>query len=109
MAGRWAASPALQLRAGRPGGGARAAPSIPRGLLAARLPDDWDAALTGLGCTTLHLAHQCVRTSEIRELTAIGVPVLLYTVNQPARARELLAAGAVAVITDVPDVLLAAQ
>ena len=109
MAGRWAASPALQLRAGGPGGGGRAAPSIPRGLLAARLPDDWDAALTGLGCTTLHLAHQCVRTSEIRELTAIGVPVLLYTVNQPARARELLAAGAVAVITDVPDVLLAAQ
>ena len=88
---------------------ALAAPSIPRGLLATRLPDDWDAALAGLGCTTLHLAHQCVRTSEIRELTAIGVPLLLYTVNQPARARDLLAAGAVAVITDVPDVLLAAQ
>jgi glycerophosphoryl diester phosphodiesterase len=36
------------------------------------------------------------------------VPVLLYTVNQAARARELLAAGAAALFTDVPDTLIAA-
>ena len=43
---------------------------------------------------------------KLRELAAADVPVLLYTVNDAQRARELLAAGAVAVITDVPDLWL---
>ncbi|MFO1047177.1 MAG: glycerophosphodiester phosphodiesterase [Geminicoccaceae bacterium] len=88
---------------------AEVAGHVPRGLLAEDLPADWEAALTALGCTTLHLDHARVDAPTIRDLAAGAVPVLLYTVNDPARARTLREAGAAAVITDVPDLLLAAQ
>jgi glycerophosphoryl diester phosphodiesterase len=88
---------------------AEAAPNLPRGLLAEDLPQDWETALSGLGCATLHLDHARLNPDGVRTLTAEGVPVLLYTVNDPARAIALRAAGAVAIITDVPDLLLAAQ
>lgn len=84
------------------------APTIPRGLLAGRLPSDWREAMQGLGCTTLHLDHARVTPASLAALAHEGVPVLLYTVNQVARARELLAAGATALFTDAPDTLIAA-
>ncbi|MGE3290284.1 MAG: glycerophosphodiester phosphodiesterase [Geminicoccaceae bacterium] len=88
---------------------ARVAPDLPRGLLAEDLPQDWEAELGQLGCTTLHLDHTRIDPMRMRELAGEGVPVLLYTVNDPVRARDLRAAGATAIITDVPDLLLAAQ
>jgi glycerophosphoryl diester phosphodiesterase len=81
------------------------APELPRGLLSEALPSDWAQDMTGLGCTTLHLGHRQVRPAMLRDLAAESVPVLLYTVNDAKRARELLTAGAVAVISDVPDLL----
>lgn len=88
---------------------AEAARHIPRGLLAEHLPADWETALTSLGCTTLHLDHARVDAATVRDLCAAAVPILLYTVNDPARARTMREAGAAAVITDVPDLLLAVQ
>lgn len=85
----------------------RVSPGIPRGLLAGALPSDWAPALQGLACTTLHLDQSRVTLATLQMLTAAGVPVLLYTVNDTARAQELLDAGARAVFTDLPDVLLA--
>ena len=61
--------------------------------------------MQALGCATLHLDHRRIGTGKLRELAAANVPVLLYTVNDAQRARELLAAGAVSVITDIPDLL----
>jgi glycerophosphoryl diester phosphodiesterase len=89
---------------------AGAAPGIPRGLLAGRLPADWPAALTGLGCATLHLGQRWLRAAQLELLRGQGVPVLAYTVNRAARARDLLdgGRGVAAVFTDVPDTLLAA-
>jgi glycerophosphoryl diester phosphodiesterase len=81
------------------------APELPRGLLSNALRSDWAQAMTGLGCTTLHLDHRQVRPAMLRDLAAESVPVLLYTVNNGRRARELLAAGAVAVISDASDLL----
>jgi glycerophosphoryl diester phosphodiesterase len=88
---------------------AEAAPDLPRGLLAEDLPQDWETALDELGCATLHLDHARLTPNGVAALTADGIPVLLYTVNDPARAIALRAAGAAAIITDVPDLLLAAQ
>jgi len=85
----------------------RIAPAIPRGLLAGAPPSDWAAALRDLACTTLHLDQGRVTSAALRMLSAEGVPVLLYTVNDTARARQLLEAGALALFTDLPDVLLA--
>lgn len=83
------------------------APLIPRGLLAERLPRDWASAMQRLGCTSLHLSQRRVSPGELAALVRARVPTLLYTVNAPARARTLLAAGAAAVFTDAPDVILA--
>ena len=83
----------------------RVAEGIPRGLLAGRPPSDWREAMQALGCVTLHLHHRRVAAETLRTLAAAGVPVLLYTINDAARAVEVLAAGAAAVITDVPDLL----
>lgn len=85
---------------------AQAAPAIPRGLLAGRLPADWPTAMTALGCTTLHLSQGWLGRAQVHHLESRAVPVLAYTVNKAARARDLLAAGAVSVFTDVPDTLL---
>ena len=79
--------------------------SDPRGLLASPATVRLGADHAGAGCATLHLDHRRIGTGKLRELAAANVPVLLYTVNDAQRARELLAAGAVSVITDIPDLL----
>ena len=85
-----------------------AAPHLPRGLLAQALPADWAEAMAASACTTLHLDQQAVDAGLMARLDAAGVPVLLYTVNEPARALELLGQGAAGLFTDEPDTLLAA-
>ena len=83
-------------------------PEVPRGLLAEAMPRDWAEAMRTLRCTTLHLSHRRVRLAHLQALVERRVPTLLYTVNDPLRARELLGAGAAALFTDAPDTLLAA-
>lgn len=83
----------------------RVAEEVPRGYLAVRLPTDWADTMQALACATLHLDHRRLSLARLGELAAAEVPVLLYTVNEERRARELLAAGAKAVITDAPDLL----
>lgn len=88
---------------------AMTAPEFPRGLLAEDLPQDWEDALSKLGCSTLHLDHARLAPARVQELTKADVPILLYTVNDPVQARTMRDAGAVAIITDMPDLLLTAQ
>ncbi len=85
-----------------------AAPELPRALLREAAGADWRVALERLDCTTLHLGEAGLDGGTLAELVAAGVPVLVYTVNDPARARALLAAGCRAVFSDVPGRMLAA-
>lgn len=87
---------------------AAVAPMIPRGLLRRRPGSDWADRMQALGCVTLHLRHDGATPSELSRMRELGVAVMLYTVNEPARARFLLEAGAAAVFTDVPDLVLEA-
>jgi glycerophosphoryl diester phosphodiesterase len=84
------------------------APAVPRGYLAGRLPARWREQLDAYGCSTLHLNDR--RTSERQRaaVLAAGVPLLLYTVNDPRRARELLGTGVKALFTDRVGEMLAA-
>lgn len=84
------------------------APEVPRGYLARRLPRDWAALLQRYRCATLHLNQQWVGRWQVARLRDAGVPLLLYTVNHPARALSLLQAGAVSVFTDRVGEVLAA-
>lgn len=89
-------------------GALEAAPELPRGLLRERAGTDWAEAMGRLACTSLNLGDRGLAIDELRALVAAGVPVLVYTVNEPARARALLETGARAVFTDTPGAMLAA-
>ena len=82
------------------------APQWPRGLLLKEMKGDWHSLLDRLAAATLNLDHRSLDAAKVARARAAGRPVLCYTVNEPARARELFAWGVSAVFTDRPDVLL---
>ena len=82
------------------------APELPRGYLAVALPRRWRDALETYRCSTLNLSARRLGPFQRAALVAAGVPLLLYTVNNPRRARRLLEAGVAAIFTDrVAEVL----
>jgi glycerophosphoryl diester phosphodiesterase len=84
------------------------APALPRGHLARALPRRWHAAMAAHGCRTLHLNHRWLSARQRAAVLAAGVPLLLYTVDAPRRARQQLATGVTAVITNRVGEVLAA-
>ncbi len=81
-----------------------AAPQWPRGLLLKKLAGDWHSALARLGAATLNLDHRPLDEAAVTAARCSGLPVLVYTVNDPARARQLLRWGATAIFTDRPEI-----
>jgi glycerophosphoryl diester phosphodiesterase len=86
----------------------RAAPTIPRGVLFEALPPDWRDIATRLGAIAIIGDHRHLRLLDARDVKAAGLLLLTYTVNDPRRARDLLAWHIDGIITDMPDVMLAA-
>ncbi len=82
-----------------------AAPELPRGYLVDQLPPDWRRQAEMLGCAAVHPNARYMTEATIRDIKAAGFAVLTWTVNEAARARELIAWGADAVITDAPAVI----
>jgi glycerophosphoryl diester phosphodiesterase len=85
-----------------------AAPAWPRGLLLKELKGDWRGLLDRLGAATLNLDHRPLDAVKLKRARDAGRPILCYTVNDAARARQLFAWGVTSVFTDRPDALLAA-
>ncbi len=81
------------------------APALPRGYLVEELPADWQATAERLGCASVHPWTKPLTEAQLRQLKAAGYAVAVYTVNEAARARELLAWGADSIITDDPPAL----
>ncbi|SNB61198.1 glycerophosphoryl diester phosphodiesterase [Arboricoccus pini] len=84
------------------------APALAYGLLVEEVPANWASLMQELGCTSLHAWHEKTAPEEVASIAAEGVPVLLYTVNDPSCASAFLKAGAASIITDVPDLILPA-
>ena len=82
------------------------APELPRGLLVEAPPPDWPVTLRRLGCVSLNPWHEHTDRETVRAARALGLQVVVYTVNEAQRARELLDSGAASIITDVPERLL---
>ncbi len=80
------------------------APQWPRGLLMKKLGASWRTALTRVGAATLNLDQRPIDAAAMAEARTAGIPILLYTVNDPERARALLSWGAAAVFTDRPEI-----
>lgn len=85
----------------------RLLPEVPRALLATKeheagnriyLRQMWFAPY--IRTNLLHLDHNYVDADEVRRWKKRGVPVALWTVNNEAKATELLAAGAISIISD---------
>lgn len=81
------------------------APQLPRGMLYEEIPLDWPAQLQQLGCVSLHCNHQRLNAEMVRVIRAAGYWVFVYTVNDPARARELLDWGVNGMVTDRLDLI----
>lgn len=83
----------------------QAAPELPRGLLLDAWRDDWQEVTDRLACTSIHLNHKPLDEARVRMLRDAGLRILVYTVNQPARAAELLAWGVDCICTDNIDAI----
>lgn len=82
-----------------------AAPALPRGLLVEQIPDDWEQRLRALGGTSFHCNQRGLTAAQVTAIKQTGFPLLVYTVNDPARATELLAWGVDGLFTDALDVM----
>lgn len=84
---------------------ANAAPELPRGMLYEAIPADWRAQTAALSCVSLHADHETLDEQLVGEIRDAGLRILAYTVNDPARARELAQWGVDAICTDRIDII----
>lgn len=76
------------------------APHIPRGVLFDQIPADWRQHVRKLDAVSLHTNHKYLLPKIAIEIKQAGVGLSCYTVNEPARAHELLKWGVDALFTD---------
>lgn len=82
---------------------AEEAPEIPRGCLLDVVPADWEERLQDMGAIALHTNHKHLQPEQARAIKDAGYGLMCYTVNDPARARDLLEWGVDAFCTDRID------
>ena len=82
-----------------------AAPDLPRALLADRLGADWEAQARALDAAALHTNHRHLTSALARAVKQAGFGLFCYTVNDPQRAREILAWGVDGFCTDRIDLI----
>ncbi|HEY8100154.1 MAG TPA: glycerophosphodiester phosphodiesterase [Burkholderiaceae bacterium] len=82
-----------------------AAPEIPRGYLVDVVPPDWREQLLHLGAITLHTNQKNLTKEQAQAIKKAGFGLFCYTVNDPARAKELLSWGVDAYCTDRVDLI----
>ncbi len=83
----------------------QAVPELPRGLLLDEWRDDWQSVTEKLGCISLHLNHQLLDEQRVQQIKQAGLYILVYTVNSPRRAQQLLDWGVDTICTDRIDVI----
>ena len=82
-----------------------AAPGLPRAWLTSKLPRDWQARARSVDAVALHVNHEHLDAAAARAVKAAEFGLFCYTVNDPARARELLGWGVDAFCTDRLDLI----
>ena len=83
----------------------KASPDIPRALLLDVIPSDWEAQARALGAVAVHTNHQHLTPALARQVKQAGFGLFCYTVNNPARAREIMGWGVDAMCTDRIDLV----
>ena len=80
-----------------------AAPGLPRGSLVSEVPADWEQRLRDLACVALHCNYEHLDAPLAARIHAAGYSVLVWTVNEPAVARQVLGWGVDCLVTDALD------
>jgi glycerophosphoryl diester phosphodiesterase len=80
-----------------------AAPQLPRALLVDTLWPGWFEMAGSLGCQAVVTNHHLMDADLLTRLHRQGWRALVYTVNEPERAQQLLALGIDGVITDAVE------
>jgi glycerophosphoryl diester phosphodiesterase len=78
----------------------RSAPHIARGTLFDQIPADWLVQVKQLNAVSLHTNQRTLSADMADKIKQAGLGLCCYTVNDPLRARELLAMGVDALFTD---------
>jgi glycerophosphoryl diester phosphodiesterase len=81
------------------------APDLPRGFLFDQLPPDWEDQARAMKALAIHTSQKHLTAAQAQQVKAAGFGLFCYTVNDPARARELLAWGVDGFCTDRIDII----
>lgn len=84
------------------------APEFPRGLLLEEHPANWLDLAQNLKVATVNVWDRDATPEWAAEIKAEGYGLLVYTVNDAARAKQLISWGVDGVFTDAPARILAA-
>ena len=84
-------------------GAQEGAATLPRALLLETLAPGWLDSARALGCRAVVTHHRLMDAGLIGSLRTAGLRALVYTVNEAADARRLLAMGIDGLITDAVD------
>jgi glycerophosphoryl diester phosphodiesterase len=85
-----------------------AAPELARAILLDELKDDWRARADAVGALGVNTDGKKLTAARAREVKQSGFALSVYTIDDGALAKALVAMGVDCVITDVPDVIIAA-
>ena len=78
------------------------APTVPRALLVASIPTDWQTQLQQLDCEALHCEQTALTPKHAAAITEAGYRVSCYTVNKQNRANQLASLGVHMIFSDKP-------
>ncbi|MET0265558.1 MAG: glycerophosphodiester phosphodiesterase [Duganella sp.] len=82
-----------------------AAPDLPRAYLLDRLDAGWEEQALALGAVSINTNHKYLTPEQAGAVKAAGFGLFCYTVNDPARAREILLWGVDGFCTDRVDLI----
>ncbi len=85
-----------------------AAPEFARAILLDELNDDWRVKADAVGAAGVNTDGKKLSPGRAHEVKQAGFALSVYTIDDAAQAKALVGMGVDCVITDVPDVILAA-
>ncbi|MEQ8443024.1 MAG: glycerophosphodiester phosphodiesterase [Alphaproteobacteria bacterium] len=80
-----------------------AAPELDRAILWWNIPEDWADHHERLDASAAHISIRKTEDAQAQAFADAGVPMRVYTVNEPAQAEKAFGWGAEAIFTDYPD------
>lgn len=80
-------------------------PELERAMLFRKLPKGWLNTVNRLTCRAVHASNRYITKPAADAVVAAGLPLRVYTVNDPARAAMLREWGVSSVFTDRPDLI----